>query len=203
MVKDKWLFFFTSPGSSPQKRRWQSQTLSVRMEDSEKWGRRGKDAVGKVWWFRALMSAIIAPPILEFPNFILMDSLPITERTLVTSYDKAHSCQTPITEGESEDSSEGKIRWKVDKPKESEELSKAKFIRTKLFWCGIFGSSIKASWHSGYSDGTYNRSIQPCIKRIIFSFFIRHCVWEMLTQQFEAVFYDGVEFYCIVLKRRQ
>lgn len=79
---------------------------------------------------------------------------------------------------------------------------KLKFIWFELFLCSIVASSTKANWHSHSSDGTYSRSIQLCIKNIIFSFFffVRHCVREMLTQQFEAVFYDAVEFYCIVLK---
>lgn len=80
-----------------------------------------------------------------------------------------------------------------------EVQGKHKFIWLKLVLCGIAASSTKANWHSDSSDGTYSRSIQPCIKHIIF-IFLYHCVREMLIQQFEAVFYDAVEFYCIVLK---
>lgn len=85
----KWLDLSTAgPKVCREQADWSSSfnlTRSQRHEQAGEWGRSGEtgaDRIGlRARWFRGLISAIIATPSLEFPNFPLMESSPITEHT--------------------------------------------------------------------------------------------------------------------------
>lgn len=194
--------------------------MRTRMEDAERWGQwgrtlRGSWEVGKVRWFRGLISALIAPPILEFLNLLLMDFSQIIEHTdrLLRRASRDQSLRGSslsnthhiwgkwgFLTGEKSDGKCISHKSVLKGISDLEVEGRLKFIWFELFLCSIVASSTKENRHSHSFDGT--QQVHSALHQEYYFqlFFVTHCVREMLTQQFEAVFYDAVEFYCIVLK---